>query len=64
MKWCGECTRGAANENMVAQKEKEFKTSKKILKVTITRANKWREVVESIQGDVWGTDYKLVMKRL
>ena len=44
----------------------EYKMKKKIYTTAIKRAkdNKWREVCEEVESDVWGTGYKIVRKKL
>ena len=54
------------NEAEAAQASDEYKACKKELKLMILRAKaqKWKEVCQAVEDDVWGLGYKIVRKKL
>ncbi|KAJ3639073.1 hypothetical protein Zmor_004372 [Zophobas morio] len=62
-KWM-RCYKKGGNTEIIMEKWKEYKQTKKELKIMINRSkeNAWKRVCEEVDRNVWGEGYKIVTK--
>ncbi|XP_034195307.2 uncharacterized protein LOC117611466 [Osmia lignaria lignaria] len=58
--------RAKGNELDIATKHEDYKKARKDMDREVKKAKKvnWRELLNEVDGDIWGRPYKIVMKRL